>query len=77
MKIGDWLLGHYKKKFGEDLVVLEHKTGSTWNDGGSWNWTLVKCNGEIFSIDMPSDYQTDNLKITKMKPVSKIVYEPV
>lgn len=77
MKISDWLKGHYKKKFGDDLVVISHETGSTWNDGGSWNKTIVKVKGEILSIYMPSDYNSDRLEVTKMKAVMKEVYIPV
>lgn len=75
-KISDWLLGHYKKKFGQDLVVLEHHTGSTWNDGGSWNNTIVDVGGETLMISMPSDYNTDRLDVTKLKKVMKESYEP-
>lgn len=76
-KISDWLLSHYKKKFGDDLVVLSHSTGSTWNDGGNWNNTIVKVNGEILNISMPSDYKSDALDVTKMKAVMKETYVPV
>jgi hypothetical protein len=74
MKISDWLLNHYKKKFGYDLVVLQHNSGSTWNDGGEWNDTIVKCGGEVLRIYMPSDYQCDNLQVTKMKAVMAEIY---
>lgn len=77
MKISDWLLGHYKKKFGEDLEVLEHGTGSTWNDGGAWNDTTVRVGGEILRIYMPSDYNTDNLEVKKMRSILVTRYVPV
>ncbi len=76
MKISDWLLNHYKKKFGNNLVVLSHEHGSTWNDGGGWNNTVIKVGGKILQIYMPSDYNTDKLEITEMKAVLKEVYVP-
>lgn len=77
MKISDWLLSHYKKKFGQDLVVLQHDHGSTWNDGGGWNDTIVKVGGEILRIYMPSDYRQDHLEVTKMEVVMKPSYKPI
>lgn len=77
MKISDWLLSHYKKKFGEDLVVLQHDHGSTWNDGGGWNDTIVKCGDEILRIYMPSDYCCDKLEVTRLKAVMKETYVPI
>ena len=76
MKISEWLLGHYKKRFGE-FTVLQHDSGSTWNDGGSWSTTIIKCGGEILKVHMPSDYNCDNLEVTKMKTVMKETYQPV
>lgn len=76
MKISDWLLGHYKKKFGDDLVVLDHTHGPTWNDGGGWNNTIASVGGEILQIYMPSDYNSDRLEVTKMKKVMKPSYVP-
>lgn len=81
MKIGDWLLGHYKERFDPDgtkgFIVLQHDTGSTWNDGGSWNSTIVQVGNEVIKIDMSSDYNCDKLEVTKMKTVLKETYEPV
>jgi hypothetical protein len=81
MKIGPWLESFYKKKFDPDgtkgFKVLDHSTGSTWNDGGSWNFTVVEVGGEVLSISMPSNYNYDKLDITKMKRVMREAYEPV
>lgn len=74
MKISDWLLNHYKKKFGDDLVVLDHSTGSTWNDGGAWNYTVVSVGGQIIGIKMESDYRTDDLRVVKLKAVPTVRY---
>lgn len=74
MIISPWLLNEYKKKFGNDIKILEHKEGSTWNDGGSWYTTILKTSDKIIRVHMPSNYQTDKLEITKMKAVMKEVY---
>lgn len=76
MKIDDWLLLHYKKKFGNDLVVLDHATGATWNDGGTWNTTIAKVGEEIIQIHMPSNYQCDRLEVKKMEVVMTPSYMP-
>lgn len=75
MKMSDWLLNHYKKKFGE-FEVLEHVGGSTWNDDGSWYSTVIKTKDGILNVHMASDYGQDQLIITKMKAVMKEVYVP-
>lgn len=77
MKISTWLLNYYKEKFGDDIVVLDHSTGPTWNDGGSWNNTIVKRGKEAFQIYMPSDYNTDDLRITKVAEIMKVIYTPI
>ncbi len=81
MKISDWPLGYYKERFDPDgtkeFVVLKHDRGSTWNDGGRWYKTIVRCNDEILEIYMPTDYRSDDLKITKMKVSLREVYEPL
>lgn len=76
MKMSDWLLSHYKKRFGEDIVVLQHDSGPTWNDGGGWNTSIINCGDEVLRVHMPTDYRCDDLQITKMKAVMKVVYEP-
>ncbi len=81
MKIPDHLKQLYIKKFDPDwsrgFQVLEHVGGSTWNDGGSWYTTIIRVGDEILMVHMPSDYKTDDLKITKMKAVMKQCYEPL
>ena len=76
MKISDWLLSHYKKKFGEDLIVLQHDHGPTWNDGGGWNTTIVQCGDKIFRIYMSTDYRSNDLEVTEMKVIMKPTYIP-
>ncbi len=75
-KLSNWLLNYYKKKFGEDIVVLDHSTGSTWNDGGAWNYTIVQRGNEIFGIKMESDYNTDKLDVVKLKAQPTVKYVP-
>ncbi len=81
MKIGDWLLNHYKKRFDPDgtkgFKVIDHAHGPTWNDGGAWNRTIILLNGEFIEVFMPSDYNTDKLGTRKMKSVLKETWEPV
>jgi len=77
MKIGDWLLSHYKKRFGDDIVVLDHSTGATWNDGGSWNYTIVQQGDRIFGIKMDSDYASDGLETVNLKAVPTVKYVEV
>ena len=77
MKISDWLLSHYKKKFGDDIVILQHDHGSTWNDGGGWNTTIIKTRDKILHVHMPTDYRSDDLQVTEMKQVMTPTYVPV
>lgn len=77
MKINDWLLSHYKKRFGDDIIVLDHDEGPTWNDGGYWNSTIVQRGNEIFKIYMHSDYRSDDLEVIKLKATTKTIYVPV
>jgi hypothetical protein len=49
----------------EGAVFMHHKTGSTWNDGGSWHSVFFrKSDGSGGVINMESDYASDNLKVS-------------
>lgn len=79
--VPSWLIQTYQKKFDpnriKDLLILEHHSGPTWNDGGSWYTTTLRCGDEILRVHMKSDYRQDDLEVTKMKLVMKETYEPV
>jgi len=49
----------------EGSTFIQHKTGSTWNDGGSWHSVFFRrSDGSGGSIHMKSDYQPDDLEVS-------------
>lgn len=77
MKIPDHLLSRYKKRFGDDIKILDHSSGPTWNDGGSWNYTIIQTGEETLGVKMESDYRVDDLDVVKLKTVLKPHYVPI
>ena len=55
----------------DGAIAIEHKTGSTWNDGGSWHSLVARLlDGTHIIIEMQSYYWGGFLKISPHKYLS-------
>lgn len=68
-KPSEWLSNHLIGAVYGGEEIVEFKSGSTWNDGGSWNTAIVKAGSRFWRVHMPSDYQSQSLDIDEVEIV--------
>ena len=54
----------------EDSVLIEARSGSTFNDGGSWHTAIfLDPYGEYWRVRMETDYRQNDLVVERVREV--------
>ena len=61
------------EKLIEEGMLMSYKTGSTWNDGGSWNTWIYRYKEKYWKVHQPTDYLPDADIVEVVPSIKKIL----
>jgi len=55
--------------------VVEWRSGSTWNDGGSWYRIVARIGDQFWMADIPTNYRSNDIEVRQVKRVETVTVE--